>query len=116
MEGWYNGCNTTRLGVAHMRYETLQFASGVLRLLDQRKLPDAVEYYEARTYKDVEFAIADMVVRGAPAIGATAAYGVFLAALEYKDLPREKFLAKLREANGVLSGARPTAVNLAWAI
>jgi len=88
----------------------------MLRLLDQRKLPERVDYYAARTYKDVEFAIADMVVRGAPAIGAAAAYGVYLAAVEYRDLPREEFLGKLREANAVLAASRPTAVNLVWAI
>lgn len=99
-----------------MRYDTLRFASGVLHMLDQRKLPEVVEYFEARTYKDVEHAIADMVVRGAPAIGAAAAYGVCLAAQEYKDLPREQFLARLRAANQVLESSRPTAVNLRWAI
>ena len=99
-----------------MKYETLTFDGEVLRLLDQRKLPNAIEYFEAKTYKDVEYAIADMVVRGAPAIGAVAAFGVYLAAAEYVGLSREKFLAKLSEASQVLESARPTAVNLSWAI
>jgi len=102
--------------VKDMKYETLRFASGVLHVLDQRKLPELVEYFKARTHKDIEFAIADMVVRGAPAIGAVAAYGVYLAAQEYKDLPKEQFLIRLREANKVLEASRPTAVNLMWAI
>jgi len=75
-----------------------------------------LEYYQARTHKDVEYAIADMVVRGAPAIGAVAAYGVYLAAMEYRDLPREEFLLRLKEANRILAASRPTAVNLMWAI
>lgn len=99
-----------------MRFETLRFDSGVLHILDQRKLPEEIEYFEARTYKDVEFAIADMVVRGAPAIGAVAAYGVYLAVEEYKDLTRQEFLTRLRAANKELAAARPTAVNLMWAI
>jgi len=99
-----------------LKYETLSFASGVLRLLDQRLLPNEVKYFEAKNYKDVESAIADMVVRGAPAIGAVAAFGVYLAALEFENLPREEFLAKLREACRVLEATRPTAVNLSWAI
>ncbi|MGI6365315.1 MAG: S-methyl-5-thioribose-1-phosphate isomerase [Bacillota bacterium] len=99
-----------------MRFETLRWDGDALHILDQRKLPQAVEYYQARTYRDVEYAIADMVVRGAPAIGAVAAYGVYLAAVEFQDLPREEFLAHLREANRVLAASRPTAVNLMWAI
>lgn len=99
-----------------MKYETLRFAPGVLHILDQRKLPEMVEYFEARNYKEIEYAIADMVVRGAPAIGAVAAYGVYLAALEYSNLPKKEFLARLGEANRVLEASRPTAVNLMWAI
>lgn len=99
-----------------MKYKTIEFKEGVLKLIDQRKLPGIVNFYEARTYKEVEFAIADMVVRGAPAIGATAAYGVYLAALEFKDLNREDFLVKVLEADKELAAARPTAVNLTWAI
>lgn len=99
-----------------MKHETLRFASGVLHILDQRKLPEAIEYFEANNYKDIEYAIADMVVRGAPAIGAVAAYGVYLAALEYSKLPRQEFLSNLKQANQVLEASRPTAVNLMWAI
>lgn len=99
-----------------MKFETLRYDSGVLRILDQRKLPEVVEYFQASTYKDIEYAIADMVVRGAPAIGAVAAYGVYLAAVEYKELPRDEFLFRLGEANRVLEASRPTAVNLVWAI
>ncbi|HPZ21954.1 MAG TPA: S-methyl-5-thioribose-1-phosphate isomerase [Bacillota bacterium] len=99
-----------------MKYETLAFDGEVLRLLDQRKLPGTIEFFTAKTYKDVEYAIAEMVVRGAPAIGAAAAFGVYLAAAEYADLAKGEFHAKLAAACQELAGARPTAVNLTWAI
>ena len=76
-------------------------------LLDQRKLPSVVEYHELVTVDDVGTAITDMVVRGAPAIGITAAYGMVLAARSGKPLD---------EAGRLLKEARPTAVNLAWAV
>ncbi|MFW6360787.1 MAG: S-methyl-5-thioribose-1-phosphate isomerase [Spirochaetota bacterium] len=96
--------------------KTLEFSSGSLHLLDQRKLPHTREIFACHSYEDVEFAIRDMVVRGAPAIGATAAYGVYLAAVEFQDFPKEAFFSKLREAGHVLNKARPTAVNLSWAV
>ncbi|MFW6264955.1 MAG: S-methyl-5-thioribose-1-phosphate isomerase, partial [Bacillota bacterium] len=99
-----------------MRYKTIEFKDNILRLLDQRKLPGEVTFFEASDYQEVRFAIADMVVRGAPAIGATAAYGVYLAAREYLELPAEEFDKKLFAANKELASARPTAVNLFWAI
>lgn len=99
-----------------MKYEALSFEKGVLRLLDQRRLPEAIEYFEAKTAKDVEYAIAEMVVRGAPAIGAAAAFGVYLAALEIQQLPRPEFITQLGAACRQLEAARPTAVNLSWAI
>src|SRR6056297_1148391 len=95
---------------------TLEFSNGSLHLLDQRKLPITRDIYVCGTYEDVEFAIRDMVVRGAPAIGATAAFGVYLAALEFQDFPREAFFSKLREAGRTLIKSRPTAVNLSWAV
>ena len=99
-----------------MKHETMEFKNGKLRLIDQRKLPGEIDYYEAKNYRDVEFAIADMVVRGAPAIGATGAYGVYLAAEEYQDRSKDEFIKKMKEANQELAKARPTAVNLTWAI
>lgn len=99
-----------------MRYKTIELVDNKLRLLDQRNIPAEVDFFTAHNYQEVKFAIADMVVRGAPAIGATAAYGVYMAALEYKQLNKEDFLFKLKEANKDLAAARPTAVNLIWAI
>lgn len=99
-----------------MKYETLSFAGGTLRFLDQRQLPGEIQYFQAKTYRDVIFAIKEMVVRGAPAIGAAAAFGVYLAAAEIADLPREDFFLKFAAACQELAATRPTAVNLSWAI
>lgn len=99
-----------------MRHSTMRFDGAKLELLDQRQLPDTVEYFVAGTYKGVVNAIREMVVRGAPAIGAAAAYGMCLAAREFQDLPPEQFRLRLAEAVRELSGARPTAVNLVWAV
>ena len=76
-------------------------------LLDQRKLPDDVVEVRCTTAEDVANAIRGMVVRGAPAIGIAAAYGVALAGLRGDDLA---------EAEHVLAASRPTAVNLPWAL
>ena len=76
-------------------------------LLDQRRLPDEVVDVRCATAADVADAIRDMVVRGAPAIGIAAAYGLALAALRGDDLA---------EAERVLASSRPTAVNLPWAL
>lgn len=96
--------------------KTIEFKDGILSLIDQRKLPAEIEYFKCTNYMDVNFAIKDMVVRGAPAIGAAAAYGVVLAAKEFMSLDKEEFLSKLDEAMNVLNNSRPTAVNLMWAI
>ena len=96
--------------------KTIEYKEDVLFLIDQRKLPSVYEVFKCENYKDVEFAIKDMVVRGAPAIGATAAYGVVLAAKEFLNEEKGKFLLKMDEALYILNNSRPTAVNLMWAI
>jgi len=96
--------------------ESIIFENNTLKLIDQRKLPVTFEYFKCKTAKDTALAISDMVVRGAPAIGAAAAYGVVLAGLEYKDLEDKTFLAAMDNACDNLKSARPTAVNLMWAI
>jgi methylthioribose-1-phosphate isomerase len=91
-------------------FATLIFKDDTLTLIDQRILPAEVSYVTCKTFEDVEFAIRDMIVRGAPAIGSAAAYGVYLAALQCPDD------ADFKKACKFLSLARPTAVNLGWAI
>ncbi|MGX2039950.1 S-methyl-5-thioribose-1-phosphate isomerase [Methylocaldum sp. MU1018] len=94
----------------------LQWIEQGLRLLDQRKLPGIVEYETFDDARGVAEAIASMRVRGAPAIGIAAAYGVVLAARRrYRENPatwREAIEADLAK----LAGSRPTAVNLFWAL
>ncbi len=98
-------------------FETLAFTDGKLVMLDQRKLPTELTYYTCNDYRDVEFVIRDMVVRGAPAIGATAAYGFYLAAVELAGVEDDQqFMQKLQEASDFMEDARPTAVNLRWAL
>lgn len=101
-----------------MKYpiRSLEFKKNKLYLIDQRSLPQKYEEFICVNYKDVEFAITDMVVRGAPAIGVTAAYGVVLAALEFLKLPIKQFLEQMHSACNIINKSRPTAVNLMWAI
>ncbi len=87
-----------------------------LRLLDQRKLPFSVEYVDCRTSGEVTEAIRDLVVRGAPAIGIAAAYGVVLAAGDVTAATGSEALAAMQPAIAALGGCRPTAVNLMWAV
>lgn len=101
-------------------FSTLEYQDGRLHLIDQRLLPTTFEYFLCNTYRDVEFAIRDMVVRGAPAIGAAAAYGVLMAAKEHAALFQpgddKKFRSAIGQACSFLEASRPTAVNLRWAL
>lgn len=86
---------------------TMRWSPGRLDLLDQRGLPERVEYVTCRRAADVAAAIRDMVVRGAPAIGCAAAFGMALEARAGGDL---------EHAAALLAASRPTAVNLFWAL
>lgn len=92
-------------------FKSLEFKNDELILLDQRILPQKVEYLTFKTSEEVANAIKDMVVRGAPAIGGAAAYGVVLACKEAGD-NKPLFDQKCE----YLIQARPTAVNLSWAV
>lgn len=89
---------------------------GTLKLLDQTRLPAEEVVVEINDYRGAVAAIRDMQVRGAPAIGVTAAYAVVMAATELATGDRESFMSGLREAGTVINAARPTAVNLQWAV
>ena len=97
-------------------YFSLRWIDNGLRMLDQRLLPHETVYIDYSDYRKVAKAIREMVVRGAPAIGVAAAYGLALAAKESKAKTRAELLEDLEEAGGRLKEARPTAVNLAWAV
>jgi methylthioribose-1-phosphate isomerase len=96
--------------------KTLLWQKRKLHLLDQRKLPHETVYVICADHHAVTDAIKDMIVRGAPAIGVTAAYGMALAAQQNQSLPITDFLTALSRAGNELIGARPTAVNLQWAV
>jgi len=101
---------------ARASYSTLRWRDGALELLDQRALPDQQLYVRCEDAASVAAAIRSMVVRGAPAIGCTAAYGVALEAQCAAALPRQTFDSNLETAFRVLGESRPTAVNLSWAL
>ena len=99
-----------------MKVETLRWNDGRLELIDQRRLPLEFEYVACEDAVQTANAIRDMVVRGAPAIGCTAAYGVALEAQRHAGAARAQFDSALEQAFKVLAASRPTAVNLFWAI
>ena len=99
-----------------MEVQAVKFNNQQLVLIDQRKLPTHYEHFICENYQDVAFAIKDMVVRGAPAIGVAASFGAYLAALEFKDLSKDSFVEKTLDAIETLRNTRPTAVNLMWAL
>ncbi|MGV8905218.1 MAG: S-methyl-5-thioribose-1-phosphate isomerase [Acetobacterium sp.] len=92
------------------------YEEGVLKLIDQTKLPTEFIVRSYTDYREIANAIRTMIVRGAPAIGVTAGYGVYFGALEYANEPSEVFFNKMKEVCSVLASTRPTAVNLFWAI
>jgi methylthioribose-1-phosphate isomerase len=95
---------------------TVFWSDGKLKLIDQRRLPASLEVASFSRCDDVARAIREMVVRGAPAIGAAAAFGLALAARESSAASSGELMADLRRAGATLRAARLTAVNLGWAI
>lgn len=85
-------------------------------LIDQNRLPNEYTQVEISRCEDMAEAIRTMIVRGAPAIGVAAAYGMYLGARELTTTDRDEFLTKLTEIGKTLRATRPTAVNLFWAI
>jgi len=90
-----------------MNVQPIRWTGESVEFLDQRLLPERLEYVTCRTATEVATAVRDMVVRGAPAIGCAAAFGLALEALRGRDLAA---------AETVLAASRPTAVNLFWAL
>ena len=94
----------------------IYWKDGVLHLLDQRKLPFRKEYVECATLASAVKAIKNMTIRGAPLIGIVAAYGVVLGLMEIISKGKEPEEMDFEKVSGVLGDARPTAVNLSWAL
>jgi len=99
-----------------MTIKTLEWAKGKLILLDQTKLPGKEFYLKCSTYPEVARAIKNMVVRGAPAIGVAAAFGMVLGARQSKAKDPVRFLRDMTRVGQTLVATRPTAVNLLWAV
>ena len=95
---------------------TVEYANGVVRLIDQRRLPAEEVLIDCRDYRAVADAIKTLAVRGAPAIGVAAALGLALGARAIEAVEFERFWSSFTEICAVMAATRPTAVNLFWAI
>lgn len=102
--------------IAFDRVRAIEWQDGALKLIDQRLLPERLEYLTIRSLPEAATAIRAMVVRGAPAIGITAAYAVALGAHERYCADPRRWREALVGDLELLAQARPTAVNLGWAI
>jgi len=97
-------------------YRTVWIEKGVVKLINQLKLPHKFEIHSCKNHRETAKAIRNMIVRGAPAIGATAAYGISQAAFEFKANNLKKFRVHMKKAESLLAKTRPTAYNLFHAI
>lgn len=100
----------------HHGLKTIEWKDNTVIMIDQTKLPNELVFVKYTDYRQVADAIRNMVVRGAPAIGVSGAFGLALAALQSKAKTKESLLADLEKARKVLFETRPTAVNLAWGL
>ncbi len=97
-------------------FKTVERTERGVRLIDQRRLPLVETYLELTSPEGVAQAIRDMVVRGAPAIGISAAFGVALGAARIASAKPDRFADEMEPIFALMEAARPTAVNLAWAV
>ena len=96
--------------------KTVEYLDGVVRMIDQTRLPLEKVFVDCKSIDDVANAIKTMVIRGAPAIGVSAAMGVSLGAESIYADNFDAFYSKLEDKCMPLENSRPTAVNLAWGI
>jgi methylthioribose-1-phosphate isomerase len=96
--------------------KTVEWKNNKVVMVDQTKLPNDLVFVEYSDYKDVAHAIKTLIVRGAPAIGVSGAFGLALAALQSKATTKDQLISDLEVARKILFETRPTAVNLAWSI
>jgi len=102
-----------KIGKKVKDYRTVWIKGHIVRMIDQTKLPHKFQIYNCPNFEETADAIRNMIVRGAPAIGATAAYGMAQAALEGPEIQFNKYMKKVAET---FTKTRPTAYNLFWAI
>ena len=99
-----------------MTLRTVEWKDNSVIMIDQTKLPNELVFVKYTDYNDVAQAIRTLVVRGAPAIGVSGAFGMALAALQSKSETKEGLLSDLEKAKKTLFETRPTAVNLSWGL
>ncbi len=99
-----------------MSLKTIEWKDNSVIMIDQTKLPNELLFVTYTDYKQVANAIKTLVVRGAPAIGVSGAFGLALAALQSNASTKEEMINDLTSAKNVLFETRPTAVNLAWGL
>ena len=99
-----------------MSLKTVQWRDNSVIMIDQTKLPNVLEYVTYTDYNQIADAIRTLVVRGAPAIGVSGAFGLALAALQSTTTEKDELISYLENAKKILFETRPTAVNLAWGL
>ena len=99
-----------------MGLKTVEWKDNSVIMIDQTKLPNSLEYVTYTDYNQVANAIRTLVVRGAPAIGVSGAFGLALAALQSNAKEKEQLIQDLKTAKKILFETRPTAVNLSWGL
>jgi len=99
-----------------MTLRTIEWKNNEVIMIDQTKLPNELVFVKFTDYNDVAEAIRTLVVRGAPAIGVSGAFGMALAGLQSKAETKEELLSDLEKAQKILFMTRPTAVNLVWGL
>ena len=100
----------------HPSLRTIEWKDNKVIMIDQTKLPNELVFVEYDDYNQVADAIRTLVVRGAPAIGVSGAFGLALATLQSKSTTKEDLISDLEKAKKVLFETRPTAVNLSWGL
>jgi len=100
----------------HSSLRTVKWKNNKVIMIDQTKLPNELVFVEYSDHQEVANAIKTLVVRGAPAIGVSGAFGLALAALQSKASTKEKLIDDLEKAKKILFETRPTAVNLKWGL
>ena len=100
----------------HSSLLTVEWKNNAVVMIDQTKLPNELVYVKYTDYLEVADAIRNLVVRGAPAIGVSGAFGLALAALQSKASNKEELVSDLEKAKKILFETRPTAVNLSWGL
>ncbi len=99
-----------------MSLKTVEWKDNKVVMIDQTKLPNKLEFVEYDNYNEVANAIKTLVVRGAPAIGVSGAFGLALAALQSNAKTKEELIRDLEKAKNILFETRPTAINLKWGL